>query len=206
MTEPRPAPAQVPASRLGAIIGFACAIVVAIVVAILNHQTDAEKPPASPPGSGQVVAPMPMHASAPAQATAPGAAATTSSSSAPARKSPSHPATGAHAAAATTQATADTLAVAHGKPISAPDEVREIRRTLAAIAKGPPYPFRRDGIPFENRERRLPQRPSGYYQEFTVVTPGSDDRGARRLIRGREGEFWYSNDHYRSFVRLAEQP
>jgi guanyl-specific ribonuclease Sa len=40
-----------------------------------------------------------------------------------------------------------------------------------------------------------------------VETPGSDDRGARRIVTGGTppGEYWYSDDHYRSFRRIAAQ-
>jgi guanyl-specific ribonuclease Sa len=53
----------------------------------------------------------------------------------------------------------------------------------------------------------LPSRPRGWYREYTVETPGSDDRGARRIVAGGDppGEFWYSDDHYRSFRRIDAQ-
>jgi len=67
-------------------------------------------------------------------------------------------------------------------------------------AKGPfPYP-RNDGVTFENREKRLPQKKSGYYKEYTVPTPGSPDRGARRIVTGSEKEVFYTGDHYSTFV------
>lgn len=88
----------------------------------------------------------------------------------------------------------------------------EARETLARIRNGGPYPFRRDGATFQNRERRLPERPRGYYREFTVETPGSRDRGARRIVAGAgstgniqtSGEYYYTDDHYRSFRRIRE--
>ncbi|MEV5570646.1 ribonuclease domain-containing protein [Spirillospora sp. NPDC052269] len=79
----------------------------------------------------------------------------------------------------------------------------EAQRTLRLIATGGPFPYRRDGVVFENRERRLPSEPGGYYKEYTVPTPGAGDRGARRLIGGRGGERYYTPDHYRSFVRVV---
>ncbi|MFC5185934.1 ribonuclease domain-containing protein [Actinomadura harenae] len=79
----------------------------------------------------------------------------------------------------------------------------EAQRTLRLIAAGGPFPYRRDGITFANRERRLPSEPTGYYKEYTVPTPGAGDRGARRLIGGRAGERYYTQDHYRSFVRVT---
>ncbi|MFS8103787.1 ribonuclease N [Lentzea alba] len=67
-------------------------------------------------------------------------------------------------------------------------------------SKGPfPYP-RNDGVTFQNREKRLPQKDSGYYKEYTVPTPGSSDRGARRLVTGAEKEVFYTADHYSTFV------
>lgn len=69
-----------------------------------------------------------------------------------------------------------------------------------AEAGGPfPYPSV-DGSVFGNREGLLPQRPRGYYREYTVPTPGSDDRGARRLVVGKDDELYYTGDHYQSFV------
>lgn len=82
----------------------------------------------------------------------------------------------------------------------------EARQTLQLIHQGGPFPYRRDGITFQNRERRLPQRAEGYYQEYTVITPGSRDRGARRIISGGQPPtvFYYTDDHYRSFKRIQE--
>ncbi|GAB3746622.1 guanyl-specific ribonuclease [Lysobacter olei] len=75
---------------------------------------------------------------------------------------------------------------------------------LDAIARGGPYRYRQDGNVFQNRERRLPAQASGYYHEFTVDTPGSDDRGARRIVTGGNPpvEYWYTDDHYRTFRRF----
>jgi ribonuclease T1 len=82
----------------------------------------------------------------------------------------------------------------------------EARETLALIHQGGPYPYRRDGITFQNREGRLPGAARGYYREFTVTTPGSRDRGARRIISGGQPPevFYYSDNHYRSFRRIRE--
>ncbi|MFT3897547.1 MAG: ribonuclease domain-containing protein [Thermomonas sp.] len=83
----------------------------------------------------------------------------------------------------------------------------EARDTLALIARGGPFEHRQDGAVFQNREHRLPSRPRGWYREYTVETPGSDDRGARRIVTGGTppGEYWYSDDHYRSFRRIDAQ-
>ena len=80
----------------------------------------------------------------------------------------------------------------------------EARATLRLIDAGGPFPHRRDGIIFENRERRLPDHARGYYREYTVPTPGSKDRGARRIITGDKPPlvFYYTADHYKSFRRI----
>jgi ribonuclease T1 len=75
--------------------------------------------------------------------------------------------------------------------------------TLLLIAAGGPFPYRQDGVTFENREGLLPARASGYYREYTVPTPGSSDRGARRIIGGAEGERYWTADHYDSFAWIA---
>lgn len=81
----------------------------------------------------------------------------------------------------------------------------EAHATLARIARGGPHPYRKDGSVFQNRERRLPNQPRGYYREYTVDTPGSDDRGARRIVTGGDppAEYWYTDDHYRSFRKFT---
>ncbi|QNP73857.1 ribonuclease N [Streptomyces roseirectus] len=83
--------------------------------------------------------------------------------------------------------------------VKAADLPAEARRTLALIDKGGPYPYSRDGVVFGNFEGRLPKRKRGYYHEYTVKTPGSRDRGARRIVTGQGGEIYYTDDHYDSF-------
>ncbi len=78
----------------------------------------------------------------------------------------------------------------------------EARTTLDLIDRGGPFPYDRDGVVFENREGLLPQEDYGYYHEYTVPTPGSSDRGARRIIVGTAGELYWTDDHYRSFERI----
>lgn len=69
------------------------------------------------------------------------------------------------------------------------------------IDDGGPFPYPgKDGSVFHNREGLLPSEETGYYREYTVPTPGSSDRGARRLVTGDEDELFYTPDHYRSFV------
>ena len=82
---------------------------------------------------------------------------------------------------------------------------REAIVTLVLIKRGGPYPYRRDGITFENRERKLPEKSRGYYREYTVKTPGESDRGPRRIVAGRSGERYYTPDHYRTFYRIVSR-
>jgi ribonuclease T1 len=78
----------------------------------------------------------------------------------------------------------------------------QARQTVSLIEHGGPFPFPHDGIVYQNLERRLPAEPAGYYHEYTVPTPGSSDRGSRRIVTGRDGEYYYTGDHYASFVRI----
>lgn len=89
-------------------------------------------------------------------------------------------------------------------PVSAKDLPTEARDTLRLIKEGGPFPYPRDGITFGNREGHLPSRPHGYYREYTVKTPGRHDRGARRIVAGRDGECYYTDDHYRTFRLIKE--
>ena len=100
--------------------------------------------------------------------------------------------------AARTSAPVDAVAVAALPP--------EARITLQRIQDGGPFPYSRDGVVFNNRERILPARPRGYYHEYTVPTPGLKTRGARRIICGSDvmsvSECYYSDDHYQTFRRI----
>ena len=76
-------------------------------------------------------------------------------------------------------------------------------QTVQHIEAGGPFPYpRNDGAVFHNNEHRLPSEPDGYYHEYTVPTPGSPDRGTRRIITGRPGQFWYTGNHYETFERV----
>lgn len=76
-------------------------------------------------------------------------------------------------------------------------------QTLELIDEGGPFPYDRDGVTFQNREGILPSRPSGFYREYTVITPGSKDRGARRIVAGDDGSRFYTDDHYDSFREVV---
>ncbi|MFI7060721.1 ribonuclease domain-containing protein [Kribbella sp. NPDC050124] len=79
----------------------------------------------------------------------------------------------------------------------------EARDTLKLIDQGGPFPYSRDGVVFGNFEKLLPQQDRGYYREYTVKTPGESDRGARRIVTGKGGERYYTDDHYTSFRRIG---
>jgi ribonuclease T1 len=94
---------------------------------------------------------------------------------------------------------------AHGQPLATvrvADLPPQAQQTLLLIKAGGPFPYAEDGTVFTNREGLLPGRPSGYYREYTVVTPGSADRGARRIVAGG-GVAYYTDDHYASFREVV---
>jgi len=83
---------------------------------------------------------------------------------------------------------------------------REGRATHALIHHGGPFPYEKDGTVFGNRERLLPLHPRGYWREYTVKTPGTRGRGARRIVCGGKPRTpdvcYYSSDHYSSFRKI----
>lgn len=84
----------------------------------------------------------------------------------------------------------------------------QARTTYRLILKGGPFPFEKDGTVFGNRERLLPVQQRGYYREYTVKTPWSRDRGARRIVCGghpptQPKTCYYSSDHYNSFRKIT---
>lgn len=78
----------------------------------------------------------------------------------------------------------------------------EAKDTLDNIESGGPFPYKKDGTVFRNKEGRLPNKPEGYYREYTVETPGAPNRAKRRIVTGQNGEVYYTDDHYSSFVRV----
>jgi ribonuclease T1 len=100
--------------------------------------------------------------------------------------------------------TADAAAFSRYGEVRIADLPNEARATLVLIQSRGPFPYAKDGATFGNRESRLPHRQRGYYREYTVKTPGSRDRGARRIIAGQRGEYYYTDDHYQSFRRIQE--
>ncbi|WP_262699465.1 MULTISPECIES: ribonuclease [Streptomyces] len=101
---------------------------------------------------------------------------------------------------ASSQTIASSRVIAAVGDICYSDLPSQAHDTLDLIEKGGPYPFPQDGTVFQNREGVLPSQSSGYYHEYTVITPGSDDRGARRIVTGKQtDEDYYTADHYASF-------
>jgi ribonuclease T1 len=84
---------------------------------------------------------------------------------------------------------------------SLPPEAALVAR---AIHAGGPFRYDRDGAVFGNREGLLPPQRRGFYREYTVPTPGSSDRGARRIVAGADGTLYWSDDHYASFRVIRE--
>jgi ribonuclease T1 len=184
--------------RWAQITSTAIVLLLALVVLLLNNrQGTGDQPTATPRPASAVAAaatataqPIPTQASA---ATTTGAAqrAPATRTAAPASRTPS----------ATRSAITPTP---DGKLPTIPfaQLPAQARETIELIDQGGPFPFDRDGITFGNRARLLPIQPEGYYREYTVITPGSSDRGARRIVAGQRGELYYTDDHYESFKRV----
>lgn len=81
---------------------------------------------------------------------------------------------------------------------------KEAQTTLRLVKSNGPFPYKRDGATFGNFEGRLPKKERGYYKEYTVPTPEVRARGARRIVTGRNGEYYYTDDHYQTFRRILE--
>lgn len=115
------------------------------------------------------------------------------------------PASGTTGTIGTTGASGTTSAQAAHLPAVALAELPpEARHTVRLVRAGGPFPYERDGVMFGNYERVLPRHERGYYREYTVPTPGVRQRGARRIVAGRGGELYYTDDHYSSFKRIRE--
>ena len=83
----------------------------------------------------------------------------------------------------------------------------EAQVTHQRVMQGGPFPYAKDGIVFGNRERLLPAKSRGHYREYTVKTPGTGGRGARRIVCGgappsAPEACYYTEDHYSSFRRI----
>ncbi len=92
---------------------------------------------------------------------------------------------------------------AEGMPVTAVSELpAEARTTRQLIDEGGPSPHERDGSVSGNLEGPLPRQERGYHRECTVPTPTPEDRGTRRVVTGRNGETFYTDDHHASFTAV----
>ncbi|HAN74266.1 MAG TPA: hypothetical protein DCQ63_08265 [Planktothrix sp. UBA8402] len=100
----------------------------------------------------------------------------------------------------------ETTIIAQAPTVNLSQLPPEARNTLKLIDQGGPFPYlEKDGSTFFNREKLLPNKPNGYYREYTIPTPGVSHRGARRFVVGSQGEIYYTSDHYQSFLRVLRQ-
>ncbi|NNE73141.1 MAG: guanine-specific ribonuclease N1 and T1 [Acidimicrobiales bacterium] len=107
------------------------------------------------------------------------------------------------ATVARTEAPPTTIRFSELPTVSIDELPPEALDTLILIRNGGPYPYRQDDGVFQNREGILPDHPRGHYREYTIETPGSPDRGARRFVVGERGEIYYTDDHYSSFREVT---
>lgn len=88
-----------------------------------------------------------------------------------------------------------------------PEEVDEV---ISDIRAGGPFDHPgNDGVHFGNYEGTLPEEHHDFYREYTVETPGTDHRGARRIVTGGGAEpvpevWYYTDDHYESFCEIPD--
>lgn len=78
----------------------------------------------------------------------------------------------------------------------------DLAPVLARIEAGKRDRHPNDGSTFGNREGLLPRKARNYYTEWVIRTPGLREVGPQRLVTGREGEVYYTPDHYQTFVRI----
>jgi filamentous hemagglutinin len=87
----------------------------------------------------------------------------------------------------------------------------DVRATLERIERGESYPHRNDGAEFKNKPNKktgkidLPEKPEGYYKEYVVPSEQMDHSGPQRIIIGRDGEAYYTPNHYDSFIKIRSK-
>jgi len=80
------------------------------------------------------------------------------------------------------------------------DRLAEVNKTLDRIESAGPFPYKKDGTMFKNKENRLPE---GNFREYTVDTPEANNRGARRIVQDIDtGKTYYTDDHYNNFIMI----
>ncbi len=110
--------------------------------------------------------------------------------------------TPAPAAETAAEPAADSASERRTAVVMGPKGRTDLAPTLERIEKGIEHPHRNDGSVFQNRERRLPRKPSGYYREYVHPTPGERGPGAQRVVIGKDDEVYYTADHYKTFRRV----
>jgi ribonuclease T1 len=92
-------------------------------------------------------------------------------------------------------------------PITVAEMPAQGAKTYALIHQGGPFAHEKDGVVFGNRERLLPPNKRGFYREYTVPTPGSKNRGAKRIVCAGQPKTpeicYYTADHYASFRKIV---
>ena len=80
----------------------------------------------------------------------------------------------------------------------------DVAEELKRIWSKESNPHRNDGGIFRNKEQLLPLHGDGYYREYVVPTDkaGIKIAGKRRVVIGKMGEYYYTSDHYHSFIRF----
>lgn len=79
----------------------------------------------------------------------------------------------------------------------------DLKPTIDRINSGQKSKHRNDGENFRNSQGRLPAKPKGYYTEYVVPPPPTFRYpGAQRVVVGKNGETYYTPNHYESFIRV----
>jgi ribonuclease T1 len=87
--------------------------------------------------------------------------------------------------------------------VSIADLPREARQTLVLIKNGGRFPTVAMALPSATLKSSFPRN----HAAITTNTRSRllrNDRGPRRIISGQRGEFYYTDDHYKSFRRIKE--
>jgi filamentous hemagglutinin len=82
----------------------------------------------------------------------------------------------------------------------------DVNPTLDRVRQGMKVHEKDDGTTFHNAGHPLPKKADGYYLEFVHKMKDIPFPGPARLILGREGEVYFTGDHYHSFVRVNPSP
>lgn len=90
-----------------------------------------------------------------------------------------------------------------------PNNQQTIHQTIERIQNNGPFAYPEyDGKIFYNHEKKLPERPTGYYREYTIAPEGAKDRGEKRIVTGGDPIeiLYYTEDHYQTFIKLEDYP